>query len=361
MPIDGKIIKGRGAQGQVPNRFLKQERGIVHWEGIDELDDDDQPTQYLPNYPKTILNKVSSPDLRLEWSLNPYQGCEHGCAYCYARPTHEYWGYGAGSDFERVILMKREAPALLEQALRKPSWDVGVISISGNTDCYQPVERRERITRAVLEVAQRFRQPVGIITKNALVLRDLDILSEMAEHRLVRVAISLTTLNEDLRRRMEPRTSTAANRLRAMAALTEAGIPVQVMVAPVIPGLTDHELPALLKAAAEAGALGAGYTVLRTNGAVEPVFRAWLQAHFPDRAAKVATQAAHAHGGTMNDSTYGRRMKGEGAFAEAIARVFRLFRTRYFGDRVMPVLDRTQFRPPPCGQLDLFGSLPTGS
>ena len=356
MEIDGKPIKGRGAQIQVPNRFLQRSVGIVHWEGIDEPEDErDKPTKYVVNYPRTILNKVTSPDLGMDWSLNPYQGCEHGCAYCYARPTHEYWGYGAGLDFERVILMKREAPALLEKELRKLSWDVGTISISGNTDCYQPIERKEGITRSVLEVAQRFRQPIGIITKNALVLRDLDILAEMAAHNLARVAISLTTLNEELRRVMEPRTSTSANRLRTIEALAAAGVPVQVMVAPIIPGLTDHEVPTLLKAAAEAGAINAGYTIVRINGAVEPVFRSWLQEHFPDRASKVIAQVGHAHGGTMNDSTFGRRIKGEGAFAENIGRVFRLFRQRYFRNQQLPSMDRSLFQPPPMGQLDLFG------
>lgn len=355
MEIDGKPIKGRGAQIQVPNRFLKRSMGIVHWEGIDEPEDErEKPTKYVVDHPRTILNRVTSPDLGMDWSLNPYQGCEHGCAYCYARPTHEYWGYGAGLDFERVILMKREAPALLERELRKPSWDVGTISISGNTDCYQPMERKESITRSVLEVTQRFRQPIGIITKNALVLRDLDILAEMAAHNLAHVAISLTTLNEELRRVMEPRTSTSMNRLRTIEALATSGVPVLVMVAPIIPGLTDHEVPAILKAAASAGALQAAYTVVRTNGAVQPVFRSWLHEYFPDRASKVIAQIAHAHGGTMNDSTFGRRIKGKGAFAENIGSVFRLFRDRYFKGREMPTLDRSQFRPPPEGQLDLF-------
>ena len=356
MEIDGKSIKGRGAQSQVPNRFLQQSVGIFHWEGIDEPEDErTKPTNYVVNHPRTILNKVTSPDLGMDWSLNPYQGCEHGCAYCYARPTHEYWGYGAGLDFERVILMKREAAALLEKELRKSSWDVGTISISGNTDCYQPIERKEGITRSVLEVAQRFRQPVSIITKNALVLRDLDILAEMAANNLARVAISLTTLDEGLRRVMEPRTSTSANRLLAMEKLTAAGVPVHVMVAPIIPGLTDHEVPRILKAAAEAGARSAAYTIVRTNGAVEPVFRSWLQEHFPERAAKVIAQISHAHGGAMNDSAFGRRMRGEGAFAENIGRVFRLFRKRYFGSPRLAPMDRSLFKPPPKGQLDLFG------
>lgn len=354
MSVDGKTVKGRGAQGQVANRFERNSYGVVHWEGIDEVEEETAGTRYLEVFPKSILNKVKSPDLSMEWTLNPYQGCEHGCSYCYARPSHEYWGYGAGLDFERVVLLKRSAPELLEKALGNPKWDVGTISISGNTDCYQPIERKERITRGVLEVAQRFRQPVAIITKNALVLRDLDILSEMAASRLAGVAISLTTLNEELRGKMEPRTSTARNRLRAIAALTAAGVPVHVMVAPVIPGLNDSEVPALLKAAAEAGAVTAGYTVVRTNGAVQDVFRQWLETHYPDRAAKVVAQVAHAHGGNMNDSTYGRRMRGEGAFAESIRRTFEVFRRRYFASREMPPMDRTLFQRPKQGQLDLF-------
>ncbi len=357
MQGDAKSIKGRGAPGQVANRFLQHSYGVVHWEGVDEPDelpDGGGSTKYIEVFPKTILNKVKSPDVGIAWSVNPYQGCEHGCAYCYARPTHEYWGYSAGLDFERTILVKRNAPELLAKALRHPKWEVGTISISGNTDCYQPIERKERITRALLEVAQEFRQPIGIITKNALVLRDIDILAEMAAHRLAVVAISLTTLNEDLRRVLEPRTSTARNRLRAIEELTKAGVPVFVMTAPIIPALNEPEVPALLKAAAEAGAVGAGYTVVRTNGAVQDVFRAWLEQHFPDRAAKVIAQISAAHGGSMNDSAYGRRMRGEGAFAQNIQRVFQVMRRRYFAGRQVPEMDRTLFRVPPIGQLSMF-------
>lgn len=354
MPDDGNIIKGRGAQEQLANRFLKHSYGVVHWEGIDELEDERPGTRYIVEHPKHIVNKVTSPDVGIEWSLNPYQGCEHGCAYCYARPTHEYWGYSAGLDFERVIIMKRNAPELLEKHLREPKWDVGTISISGNTDCYQPIEREERITRRVLEVAQEFRQPIGIITKNALVLRDLDILAEMAAHRLAMVAISLTSLNEELRRKLEPRTSTGLNRLKAIEGLSAAGVPVFVMTAPIIPGLNEEEVPRLLKAAADAGARGAGYTIVRTNGAVQDVFRKWLELHYPDRAAKVIAQISAMHGSKMNDSEFGRRMRGEGAFAHNIRRVFTVFRERYFKGRHLPEMDRTLFRRPPKGQLELF-------
>lgn len=356
MPIDGKPVKGRGAAEQPPNRFQKNHYGVVHWEGIDEVGGDERPTRYLVEHPKSILNKVTSPDLPLEWSLNPYQGCEHGCAYCYARPTHEYWGYSAGLDFERVIIIKRNAPDLLDKALRDRKWPREVISISGNTDCYQPIERQEGITRRLLEVCIEFRQPITMITKNALILRDLDLLSELARMRLVVVAISLTTLDEELRRKLEPRTSTAVNRLRTMSELDQAGVPVMAMIAPIIPALNSPEVPALLNAAAQAGARTAGYTVVRTNGPVEGIFRSWLQHHFPDRAAKVVAQISELHGDRMHDPRFGRRMRGEGAFAENIARVFKVFKARYYAGRGLPDLDRSLFRVPPQGQLDLFNA-----
>lgn len=354
MGVDGKPVKGRGAAEQVPNRFLKRHYAIEHWEGIDEPMEEARATRYLVEHPKSIVNKVDSPDLPFVHSMNPYQGCEHGCAYCYARPTHEYWGYSAGLDFEQVIIVKRNAPELLEQTLRHPKWKVEPISMSGATDPYQPIERKEELTRKLLRVALDFKQPITIITKNALVLRDLDLLVPLAEQRLVGVAISLTTLNEDLRRVMEPRTSTGLNRLRAMETLHRAGVPVMAMIAPIVPALNESEVPALLKAAAEAGARTAGYTLLRTNGAVKPVFEQWLADHFPDRAARIMAQVKTSHGGQMNDSTFGRRMRGSGVFAENIARVFAVMRKRYFGGRAMPELDRSLFKPPPKGQLGLF-------
>lgn len=355
MPIDGDPIKGRGANTQVANRFLQHSYGIVHWEGIDEVDEENPATRYLPEHAKKIVNKVDSPDLRMNWSMNPYQGCEHGCAYCYARPTHEYWGYSAGLDFERVILVKRNAPELLRATFMDRKWRPEPIMFSGNTDCYQPVERREGITRRMLQVLLEFRHPASMITKNALILRDLDILRDMAAMNLVSVAISFTTLNEGLRRVLEPRTSTGLNRLKAMEALTKAGVPVYAMIAPIIPALNGSEVPALIEAAANAGALGAGYTVVRTNGAVKPVFETWLRAHFPDRAEKVLAQIRDAHGGQVNDSRFGKRMQGEGHFAENIRQVFALMRRRHFHGRHLPELDRTLFKRPEVGQLDLFG------
>lgn len=355
MPIDGKAIKGRGAAEQVANRFLKQSYGVVHWEGVDALEHEEQPsTRFVFDDAKSIVNKVSSPDIPMNWSMNPYQGCEHGCAYCYARPTHEYWGYSAGLDFERVIIVKRNAPELLRKTLMSRKWVPEPIMLSGNTDCYQPIERKERITRQLLEVLLEFRQPVGIITKNALVLRDLDIIAELAKQGLVSVAISLTTLNEDLRRVLEPRTSTGQQRLRTIAELTRAGVPTMAMIAPIIPALNEPEVPQLLEAAAEAGALAASYTVVRTNGAVKPVFEQWLHTHFPDRAAKVLAQIGAMHGGAVNDSAFGRRMKGEGEFASTVRQVFRVVQRKAFAGRTMPAMRTDLFQRPPQGQLDLF-------
>lgn len=354
MPIDGKAVKGRGANTEVANRFLKHSYGVVHWEAIDEVDDTVAPTVYRVETPKTIVNPVNSPDLGFRWSMNPYQGCEHGCAYCYARPTHEYWGYNAGLDFERLIILKPNAAQLLEQKLRSRSWQAEPIMISGATDPYQPVERKEGITRKLLEVMLRFRNPVSMITKNALVLRDLDLLAELASMRLAAVAISITTLDEELRRVMEPRTSSAVNRLRAVETLAKAGVPVHVMVAPIIPALNDKDIPAILRSAADAGALNAAYTMVRTNGAVKPVFEGWLRAHFPDRADKVLSQISDTHGGSVEDTRPGLRMKGEGHYAQSINRLFKVLKRRYFAGRVFPEQDRSLFRVPPQGQLDLF-------
>ncbi|HQX28899.1 MAG TPA: PA0069 family radical SAM protein [Flavobacteriales bacterium] len=361
MWIDNKPVKGRGAAIQPSNRYLKNAYGTWDSAGVDALlnedgeqEIDDPPTKFIVGHAKSILNKVTSKDIGIEWSVNPYQGCEHGCAYCYARPTHEYWGYSAGLDFERTIIVKRNAADLLDKALRSPTWDVGTISISGNTDCYQPAERKEGITRKILQVAQNFGQPIGVITKNALVLRDNDIIAEMASRKLASVAISLTTQDEALRRVLEPRTSTAQTRLRTIETLSKAGVPVLAMLAPIIPSMNDHEIPDLLRSAANAGARTASYTVVRTNGPVEDVFRKWLEDHFPDRAAKVIAQISELHGGGMKDSSMGRRMRGEGALAESIRSVFNLMRKRYFGDLRMPDHDRSQFKIPANGQLDLF-------
>ncbi|HQW40234.1 MAG TPA: PA0069 family radical SAM protein [Flavobacteriales bacterium] len=354
MPIDDNPIKGRGSSLQVPNRFLRRAYGVVHAEGVDEVEQEAYPTRFIATEAKSILNKITSPDLSFPWTLNAYQGCEHGCSYCYARPTHEYWGYSAGLDFERVVLVKRNAPELLEKALRHPRWKGEPISMSGVTDPYQPRERVEQLTHRLLAIALEYKQPVTLITKNALILRDLDLLKALAEQRLVQVAISFTTMNEPLRRVLEPRTSSGAERLRTMERLALAKVPVMAMIAPIIPALNEPEIPDLLERAANAGALGASYTVLRTNGAVQPIFEAWLQHHFPDRAEKIMAQTRALHGGKPNDSVHGRRMRGAGAFAENISRLFRVLRKRHFVDRRMPPLNSSAFKPPARGQLDLF-------
>lgn len=354
MRADGKPVKGRGAAVQPANRFLRRSQGIVEWEGVDEPMDEAGPTRAIAVEARSIVNTVSSPDLPFTRSLNPYQGCEHGCAYCYARPTHEYWGYSAGLDFEQVILVKRGAAELFRAAMRKPGWVPVPVMIAGATDPYQPLDRKERITRAVLEAALEFKQPISLITKNALVLRDADLLGELAGQGLAQVAISLTTLDEGLRRALEPRTSTGDQRLRAIEGLSRAGIPVLVMIAPIIPAVNEYELPALMEAAAAAGARAASYTVLRLNGAVEPVFRAWIEAHYPERAAKVLEQVKAMHGGALGDSMAGRRMRGEGPFAENIHSLFALLKRRWFPAEGPPPLRTDLFRRPAAGQLNLF-------
>lgn len=347
-----EYIKGRGAQINTPNRFNAQAFALEHFEGIDDLPDVDPGTEVFIDEPKQIVNKVESPDLPFLYSLNPYQGCEHGCAYCYARNVHTYWGFSAGLDFERKIIVKPNAPKLLEEFINKKNYEPASMSLSGNTDCYQPLERKYKITRGLLEVFLRHRHPVGIITKNSLILRDLDLLSELASMQLVRVYISITTLDEELRRTLEPRTSSSLNRLKAVRALTDHGVPVGVMTAPVIPGLNSDEIPDLLKAAADHGAITAGYTMVRLNGDVKDIFADWLSKNRPDAARKVWNQIRHAHGGSVSDSRPGIRMRGEGNVADSVNQLFKLFKRKYFKDGQMPEYDFSKFIK--GGQLSLF-------
>lgn len=337
--------KGRGAQIQTANPYLKQEYITEHPEGLDEeLLQEKIETQVFYENPKTIVNKVTSPDVGMAYSLNPYQGCEHGCIYCYARTTHEYWGYNAGLDFESKIIVKRNAPELLEQHLLKRSWKPQPIILSGNTDCYQPLERKFGITRKLLEVFAKYRHPVGIITKNVTFLRDLDILTDLAKDHLVHVNLSITTLDEKIRSILEPRTASAAKKLQAIEKLTSAGVPVRIMNAPIIPGLTHHEIPAVIKAAAEHGALDAGYTMVRLNGFIGQVFEDWLKKNFPDRFDKVWNQICEVHDGHVNDSEFGRRMRGTGNIADMISQLFRSSKQRYMGGKIMPPLSVSKFR-----------------
>lgn len=313
-------LRGRGAADNPANRFE-----ALHLERAEDWDPAGDPaprTQFLRDRSKTFINYNDSPDLGFRASINPYRGCEHGCIYCYARPTHEYLGFSAGLDFETRILVKEDAPELLRSELASPKWQPQVIALSGVTDCYQPAERRLQLTRRCLEVLAEFRNPVGIVTKNHLVTRDIDILQRLAAHRAVAVFVSITTLDATLTPRLEPRASLPAHRLAAVRALREAGIPAGVMVAPVIPAITDHEIPRIVAAAVEAGAQFAGYVMLRLPHGVGPLFEDWLARHFPDRKEKVLNRVRAVRGGRLNDPRFGTRMRGAGAFADQAAALF---------------------------------------
>lgn len=350
-----EFVSGRGAQSNPTNRFQKVAYSDDSKDGIDAYEGLEQSTKFIDIYPKTIINEVKSPDVGMEYSANPYQGCEHGCTYCYARPTHEYWGYSAGMDFERVILVKKNAAELLRETLRKKSWKVKTIVLSGNTDCYQPCERDYGITRELLKVCLEFRQPVAIITKNVVMQRDLDLIAELGMMGLIGINLSITSMDESLRRKLEPRTATSHKKLELIQTLSEMKIPVNVMAAPIIPGLNDHELMEIAKRTSEAGAIGMHYQIVRLNGPNGEIFEKWLSHTYPDRAAKVINQLKEMHGGTLNDSEFGRRMKGEGAYALNIKRQYELAKSRYFGGKGIPKLRTDLFqRPPEHGQLALF-------
>lgn len=329
--MESKLTKGQGAVENVHNHFNRNvyERTINE----DEIEESVAKTETIEVFPKTIMNDIRRKGLPLEFSMNPYQGCEHGCAYCYARPTHEYWGYSAGVDFERKILVKKNAPQLLEKLFQKRGYKAHTFMLSGNTDCYQPVERKLEITRKVLQVCLDYRHPVGIITKNALVLRDLDILTRLAEKNLISVAVSIPTINEDLRKKLEPRTSTITNKLRAIETLTQNGIPVFPMVAPIIPGLNSMEILPILQKISQLGANDFGYTLVRLNDTVEPVFSAWIHEHFPDRADKVLNQIKSMHGGKLGERLAIKRNLGEGNIADMIHQTFKIGRQKYFSDK----------------------------
>lgn len=326
-------IPGRGAQINPANRFHADyyERD---WDiDIEPIEKQDLKTEYIEVYPKSILNKVDSPDIGMSYSMNPYQGCEHGCIYCYARNSHNYWGYSAGLDFERKILIKKNAPELLAEKLRKENWEPFPIMLSGNTDCYQPAEKTYGITRKILEVLWRFKYPVGLITKNSLVIRDLDILKPMAALQLAKVSISLTTLEETTRRLVEPRTSSVKKRLETIRILVENGIPVNVMLAPIIPGINDHEILEMAKTVSSLGAYSVAYTMVRLNGDIGEIFEDWARKSIPDRADKVLNKIKACHGGQLNDSRFGIRMRGEGKIAEIIHDQIQLAKKLYFREK----------------------------
>jgi DNA repair photolyase len=340
--------RGRAAASNPANRF---ERIEVEPE---EPGPEKVATLYLRDTSRSILSYNDSPDVPFDVSLNPYRGCEHGCIYCFARPTHEYLGFSAGLDFETRIMVKEDAPELLAAELDKPSWRPRFIGLSGVTDPYQPVERQLGITRRCLEVLAAYRNPVGIVTKNSLVRRDTDVLAELAGFGAAAVYVSITTLDPDLARLMEPRTSHPRDRLAAIRELTACGIPCGVLVAPVIPALTDSEIPRILEAAAGAGARSAGFIPLRLPGAVAPLFEAWLEEHFPDRKKRVLNRVRDMRGGRLNDSRFGSRMKGEGEYAEQMRALFDATRRRLGLAPRGVELSAEHFRRPSGHQLGLF-------
>jgi DNA repair photolyase len=348
---DGQL-RGRGATANPPNRFDR----LVYVPEPEALEDESPAprTQFLRDVSQSIIAYNDSPDVGFDASINPYRGCEHGCIYCYARPTHEYLGFSAGLDFETKILVKEDAPALLRKELSSPHWKPQVIGVSGVTDAYQPVESRLKLTRQCLEVLVDFRNPVVIITKNHLVTRDLDLLKELAEFNAAKVLLSVTTLDPNLARVMEPRTSTPERRLAAIQAVAEAGVPVGVLAAPVVPGLTDHETESIIKAAAAAGATSAGYVVLRLPYAVKDLFQQWLSEHFPDRKKKILSHITDLRSGKLNDSDFKTRMKGQGVYADQIKSMFTLACRRAGIAAIREPLSTDSFRRPPGEQPSLF-------
>lgn len=351
-------LKGRGAQERVHNKFASEKHewldDFLEYCSKEEEAFEPNKTRYLTVYPKSFVNPVNSPDVGMEFSANPYQGCEHGCVYCYARNSHEYWGYGAGLDFERVIMVKKNAPELLIKKLKSKKWEPTPIVFSGNTDCYQPAEKKFELTRRCLQVLLDWKHPVGIITKNSLVLRDLDLLKALADQDLVQVVISITSLSEKTRRLLEPRTATIKKRLQTVETLAKNNIPVMVMMAPIIPSLNSHEILPLAKTVADAGAMRIGHTIVRLNGQLEQIFSAWLKAAMPDRAERILNQIADCHGGQVNSSEFGLRMRGQGAIAQQINDLIALAKKQYFPSAEKPKLRTDLFSNPYQNQLKLF-------
>ncbi len=345
-------LKGRGAADNPPNRFE-----LLRYEPLDDGAADERPapaTQFFHDKTTSIIATNDSPDVGFSASINPYRGCEHGCIYCYARPYHEYLGFSAGLDFETKIMVKEDAPQLLRKELNSPKWEPQTLGMCGVTDAYQPIERRLQLTRRCLEVLAEFRNPVVIVTKNRLVTRDIDILKRLADHQAACVVLAVTTLDTELARVMEPRATTPAARLDAIRELSAAGIPAGVLMAPVIPGLTDHEMPAILAAGRAAGAVHAGYTMLRLPHGVGDLFTAWLEQHFPLKKDKILSRVQSMRGGKMNDSRFQFRMKGEGAIAEAFKQMFDVTK-RKLGFPPRPKLSTAAFRRPEETPMLLFG------
>lgn len=349
------IQKGRGSQVNPHNRFFRneyveEEKQVMPWDEPEE----NPRTQYIDIFPKAILSENNSPDLGFRYGINPYNGCEHGCTYCYARNSHEYWGYSAGIDFETKILVKKNAPELLEEAFQKKSYQPDHVMFSGNTDCYQPAERKFELTRKMLGLFLKYQHPVGLITKNSLILRDLDLLKELNEKNLVRVTISITSLREETRRLMEPRTSSVYQRLKAVETLVKSGIPVNVNMAPIIYGINSDEIFDLVKTVGDLGAYSVSYILVRLNGQIAQIFEDWVRKAFPERAEKVLNQIKHTHGGTLNESRWGVRMCGEGEYADHIKQVFDLARKKYITAPKPEPMSFADFVRTDRGQMRMF-------
>ncbi len=339
-------FSGRGTDQNPENRY---ERIHIAPDADDDVPQDGSPlpTVFYRDTSRSALAENASPDIPFRFSLNPYRGCEHGCIYCYARPTHEYLSFSAGLDFERRIMVKHDAPELLRQTFLSLRWQPQIVSLSGNTDCYQPVERRLQLTRRCLEVFHEFRNPVGVVTKSALVTRDVDLLSRLAADGAAHVFLSVTSLDPELARRMEPRAARPDRRFDAVRLLSEAGVPVGVMVAPVIPGLNDEEIPRILQAAAAAGARAASWVLLRLPTPVDTLFAQWLSEHFPDRRERVLGRIRECRDGRVSDARFGSRMRGEGVYADHLSALFRTAARRCGLDQPLPPLNVSAFRRPP--------------
>lgn len=346
-----KADKGRGSQHNPANKFLQNS---YEWESeylehcrLEGEEYESKRTVYQEIHPKTIVTAVNSIDVPFKWSINPYQGCEHGCVYCYARNSHEYYGYSAGKDFERIVLVKKNAPELLKKYFLKRNYQPELIMLSGNTDCYQPAEQKFKITRQLLKLCLLHKHPVGIITKNSLILRDLDIIKELHQHRLIKITLSITSLDEHLRRALEPRTASIQQRLRTLKALSEIGIQVNVNLAPIIPGLNNHEVFDLVKTIADHGAASASYIMVRLNGQIADIFEAWVKQTYPQRASKIINQIKETHGGKLNDSRWKTRMRGQGKYAEQVKDMFHLAQKKFLPQVKETDLNFSDFTPHP--------------
>lgn len=347
---------GRGSNLHIPNKFHKEKYiyDSDFQQETDNLLDQEKKTKYIEIIAKSMINKVNSPDLFMDYSLNPYQGCEHGCIYCYARPTHHYWGLSSGEDFESNIMIKSNAIEILKKELCSKNYCVKPIMLSGNTDCYQPIERKYKITRSILQLMLDWKHPVMIITKNKLITRDLDILTELSRLNLVKIAISITAATDKVRRIMEPRASSIQSRIQTIETLSENNIPVHAMLAPIIPSINDHEIFDMVRLAAESGAMTSSYQLVRLNGDLETIFSDWLEKNFSEKSTRILNQIKSCHGGSVNNSKFGVRFKGEGPIAQMIRQNFKLAYSKYFKPAETLNLDSTLFKPYRNGFPELF-------